>query len=113
MYFRHLAAGEKSVLAGRVAGWRAADLCRGGSSDTDLLVVNLKLNTRDGGKFADLQQYHDHNDDDNNMSLTSSSSLSPLAPGPQVRMALPSVTDTARRFLIMTNDNGDDNDNDG
>ena len=64
------------------------------------------------------------------MSLTSSSSLSPLAPGPQVRMALPSVTDTARRFLIMTmmiitmmimtndndnddNDNGDDNGNDG
>ena len=57
------------------------------------------------------------------MSLTSSSSLSPLAPGPQVRMALPSVTDTARRFLIMTmmimtmmimtNYNGDDNGNDG
>ena len=40
--------------------------------------------------------------DDQKMSLTSSSSLSPLDPGPQVRMAPPSVTDTARRFLKVS-----------
>ena len=34
--------------------------------------------------------------------LTSSSSLSPLDPGPQVRIAPPSVTDTAWRFLRVS-----------